>query len=478
MPEKKPALGAGIVLQPILTAILFIVSNLLRARNFTWSIPEILLYCFITVLFILVLQITLSLMFRDRIKGGLLAFAVSWFFLFYNGLHDLVFKKPIPRSHTLLLVGIILFLIIVTLILFRIKTDLSRVNVLASLVLMAMISGETLSGIYRLAIEKRESIPVMVDGNDPDPYLSHENPSDMIPGRDIFFIVFDSYTSSESLRRWWGFDNDSVETFLEENGFMMVKNSRSNYFYTQDSLASILNMRYLTWPGDRYREIKNNQVITYLKFRGYQVYSYSLFDIMDSQALFDNGIFRKGISGFYVNTALKPFYLKMKGDNRNSIVKNFYKMRTDFSIRLREPHDTPRFFYLHFPIPHFPYCFDKDGNVLKSNPKDEKSAYLEQVQFANKVMKDVIYEILVQPGPKPIIIILGDHGYRRLKDVSNDERDAESFTIFNSILMPDYSGPEPSDDLSAVNSFRFIFNSYWGADLPLLPDEQNIYCPK
>ncbi len=40
----------------------------------------------------------------------------------------------------------------------------------------------------------------------------------------------------------------------------------------------------------------------------------------------------------------------------------------------------------------------------------------------------------------------------------------------NAYYFPDGGSPQVYDSVSPVNTFRIIFNRYFGADLPLLPD--------
>jgi hypothetical protein len=64
----------------------------------------------------------------------------------------------------------------------------------------------------------------------------------------------------------------------------------------------------------------------------------------------------------------------------------------------------------------------------------------------------------------PIIILQGDHG------MSVDTRDK----ILNAIYMPDGGMENLYPSISPVNTFRVIFNNYFGTDLPLLEDKTYI----
>jgi hypothetical protein len=49
----------------------------------------------------------------------------------------------------------------------------------------------------------------------------------------------------------------------------------------------------------------------------------------------------------------------------------------------------------------------------------------------------------------------------------------EKFGILNAYYLPgvDPASAGLNDRISPVNSFRIVFNAYFGADLPLLPDQ-------
>ena len=85
------------------------------------------------------------------------------------------------------------------------------------------------------------------------------------------------------------------------------------------------------------------------------------------------------------------------------------------------------------------------------------------------------------PGePDPIIILQADEGpWPRTRSQKNfqwleasPEEIQQKFGILNAVRLP---GVDPSafgfnDRTSPVNEFRIVFNAYFDADLPLLPD--------
>jgi len=62
---------------------------------------------------------------------------------------------------------------------------------------------------------------------------------------DIYYIILDRYASASTLEETYGFDNSEFLDYLSDKGFYVASDSRANYFSTQHSLASSLNMEYL-----------------------------------------------------------------------------------------------------------------------------------------------------------------------------------------------------------------------------------------
>ena len=78
-------------------------------------------------------------------------------------------------------------------------------------------------------------------------------------------------------------------------------------------------------------------------------------------------------------------------------------------------------------------------------------------------------ELLARSANPPIIILQGDHGPLGRRITRLDSPDfRERFGILNAMYLPKGMGEFLGNDISAVNTFRFIFNHYFGTDLDLL----------
>ena len=98
--------------------------------------------------------------------------------------------------------------------------------------------------------------------------------------RDIYYIILDGYTSSDSLKKYLNFDNSEFDNFLIKKNFYIANKSRPNYAHTA-SIVSALNMEYIHFlNSDEYTDnqitdaltqmARNNKVKNYLQSQGYK----------------------------------------------------------------------------------------------------------------------------------------------------------------------------------------------------------------
>jgi hypothetical protein len=119
-----------------------------------------------------------------------------------------------------------------------------------------------------------------------------------------------------------------------------------------------------------------------------------------------------------------------------------------------------KFIYAHLYVTHQPYVFYPDGRFhpfLRQN----NNAYRDQVVFADKRLLEVVKTILAKSKPAPIIIIQGDHSYFH---------SANRVKILNAYYLPDGGDKNLYATVTPVNTFRIIFNTYFGENYQLLPD--------
>jgi hypothetical protein len=306
---------------------------------------------------------------------------------------------------------------------------------------------------------------------------------------DIYYIVFDSYTNFTSLEKYWGYSNSELYDFLKGRDFYIARDSRSSYNQTHFTLASTLNLSYLKYESfnelttahypNLFRLIKDNALVKIFEQHGYKTTNLSLFDIarttkfyrfdlIDEPRFLKNTLFEHVID---VELIGAPLGFDFKPELRK------YKINRELAVQIKDTvlknRERRNFVYTHFMIPHPPYYFDADGNLMPDDyagDKDNMWKYLKQLKYANRILMETINFIFDNSEEKPVIIIQGDHGFRSLED--KKERGAESHSILNAFYFPDGDYNLLYPEISSVNTFRVMLKKFGLADIELLPDKR------
>jgi len=152
---------------------------------------------------------------------------------------------------------------------------------------------------------------------------------------------------------------------------------------------------------------------------------------------------------------------------------------------------SPIFVFAHIEAPHPPFVFGEDGQKAKimktftnsdgdwlirkgGLTKDEYiKGYRDQLLFINKKIKIVLDDILSRSKRPPIIILQADHGPRSMLvwEDPNKTYFKECMSILNAYYLPDNGDRRLYKEITPVNTFRIIFNHYFGTDYKLLKDK-------
>lgn len=336
---------------------------------------------------------------------------------------------------------------------------------------------------------------------------------------DIYYLIFDRYPNSSTLKEILNYDNSEFEKSLEEKGFYIASESRANYPKTFESLASSLNMKHLTYLTEQVGENSSDQttinemlqdyeVWRFLKARGY------IFIHLGSwwEPTRENRYADENISWNYLNlnefsrqlienSLAFPIITKIKAvefDDENSR-RVEQKLRIPYKIEKLEElprKKAPKFVFAHMLLPHGPYVFNAEGRKITEEEVSKKSDaenFLEQLKFTNTKINEVVEQILTKSKNPSIIILQADEGPCGLtKEFSkkgwgqcgegvdwtklSDQALRVKIRIFNAYYLP---GVKMKDvlykDITPVNTFRIIFNEYFGANYELLPDKSYIF---
>ena len=313
---------------------------------------------------------------------------------------------------------------------------------------------------------------------------------------DIYYMVFDRYGSDETTRAY-GLDND-VDEYLESRGFYVARESRSNYIKTVLSLGSTLNLEYLDDIArgreeassliPLYEHIAHHRVGAFLRSQGY---SYThlgswYWPTRENPQATRNITYYHAVPSSVMRLLDSVMFAPVQRalhdpwfDYRLQIWHNVRRQLEDVARLVREP--GPKFVFFHVLVPHPPYVFDRDGSYVTADVESERSFeenYRNQVLAANGMIRGLVDSILRDSGSPPVIIIQGDEGpyppgtssHRFNWHHASLDLLRRRSGILNAYHLPGVETRELYPTISPVNSFRVVFNAYFGTGLPLLPD--------
>ena len=464
---------------------LFIVLHVHQKYNDLIDYPFV--YKDVVILFVVpvIVYIAWRIITRNTQKAALNSFITLFFFYFLGELKNIL-KDRMPesfvQSYTFLLPAGAMIMVIAWIMVLRSRKDLAKligyINV--SWLLFICIDLVTFARPGKGSPLRPSSATEFTPCTDCD-------------RPDIYYLIFDSYTSSEALRTEFDFNNDRIESYLRENGFTIPSKSSSNYNLTPFSIASTLHMNYLSvdtsidyylfnyLPG--VRKVYDSPLFGMLEKQGYEVLNHSIFHVSghpSSVPTYDEWNTRRIFQQYNILKKadneigwMYPSWLHLRipppepndeyeRDRHDSIALN-HLLQT-----IRAPRNKPRFVYAHIFIPHEPYTFDSSGNKIEARftmPAAEKRrAYVQQLIYVNTVIKNIVEQIKSSYPRMPVIVIQGDHGYR----YHNANMKQMEFENLNAIHLPT-NRPLP-DTFSNVNTFRLVFNELFRANYSLLPD--------
>jgi hypothetical protein len=304
----------------------------------------------------------------------------------------------------------------------------------------------------------------------------------------IFYIVLDSYSREDIIKKFMGYDNSEMLSYLTQKGFYVAGKSMSNYEFTELSLASSLNLDYIQQllgdnDGKTYNKLmivqllKDSFVVRFLREYGYK---FVAFDSGISETQMKNAdIFMA--SGHFTSdfiTRLLESTLFITIQQRYNPLANFIRKGILYSLDHVQDiaeWEGPVFVFAHNMILHPPFLFGKNGEelspeslVMEAIMAYNPELYSNALIFLNKKIKKMVNDILSNSKRKTIIILQADHGvYVDEKAKKTKER----LSILNAYYLPDGADKHLYQEISPVNTFRVIFNHYFGTNYKILKDE-------
>jgi hypothetical protein len=320
---------------------------------------------------------------------------------------------------------------------------------------------------------------------------------------DIYYIILDGYAREDALQKLIDFDNSEFLEKLRRIGFYVADCSQSNYSQTSLSMASSLNYNYMDALGEEFKGttddtsgviqlLSQSAVRHELEDLGYSFVtfetSYYWLRIPDSDYYFspeksatqagekllpvnafEAMLLRESAAVIIIDSATLLSIMRMvdldypNKEHRELILYTFDKLR---EIPLEIP--SPKFIYAHIVSPHFPIVFDRTGepiSIAKDVPDDiYNSAAADQIRYLNERILSLVENIIDVSSTPPIIILQADHG----QDKAGPE---DRLAILNAYYLPNNGNNHLYPSITPVNTFRLIFNDYFGGQFQLLEDQ-------
>lgn len=427
------------------------------------------------------------LILRKTYKASFFAFLLMVYYIFFGYFHDgikhLEGNVFFSRYSFVLPVSLLLF-IIIAIKLKKFKGPFSKMNLYLNSLFIILLLTDSAIFIFKISKPKHQTTSA-------PPFLL----CDSCSTPDIYLIIADSYPGSTELKETLGFDNTPFEKALQQRGFHIVDSSTSNYNFTPFSVSSMLNMEYLKGINGSnsnkddllkcYTTIKNNQTLQYLASLGYNFYNYSIFDFNKQPSLAKPTFLPRRTKPLVNHTLgyrmqnelghllITRFQIKSVIRNiRNLDLRNNTKLFELTKKQTGEPAPSPKFIYTHLVLPHYPYYFDSSGTQIPYEKLTDDyiintDAFLQYLVYGNKKYLELIDNILKSSKNPPVIILMGDHGFREFPEPVDSKY---YFMNLNAVLLPDKNYSQFYNGMSSVNQFRVILNTVFNQKLAILKD--------
>ncbi len=318
----------------------------------------------------------------------------------------------------------------------------------------------------------------------------------------VYYVILDAYARGDILREVYGFDNSEFLDALKSRGFYVAERARSNYDLSLISLASSLNWSYL--DEKRFRASKigyprslllNNRTAASLRGLGYRFAAFSSgYDKTELRAAdlyFSCGWSPSEFQNELINaTPLPPLLALLGGESAQ-----YRRHRQRILFALEEIPETallpgPLFVFAHLGAPHPPFVFGENGEPVQLadyflsgdaagfldrlgiSREEYRERYVRQLKFMNRKVLEMVDGLLRRSSRPPIIILQADHGPRSEYVFCEFEKSnvREGLSILNAYHLPDGGEKALYPGITPANTFRAIFNHYFGAGLEMLAD--------
>ena len=288
----------------------------------------------------------------------------------------------------------------------------------------------------------------------------------------VYVIQPDGYPNFSELKRgYYKYDNQAFEDYLQEMGFKLYNNFRSNYFSTLSSNSSMFSMKhhYYNHPHSTESEMLNARDI-----------------IVGANAVVrtfnDNGYKTNLLLGkpyLLVNRPTLGYdFCNIKQNEVSFLARGFgihKNVLDDLEPLIQEKKEEPKFYFIEESLPSHITTYKE----LSNGKEKEREHHLERLQRANEWLEEVL-NMIKKYDSEALIVIIADHGgfvgfdyTLECKIKQTDPNLIKSiFTTALAIKWPKGEAPEFDNQLKTnVNLFRILI-AYLSQDETLLNNLQ------
>ena len=317
----------------------------------------------------------------------------------------------------------------------------------------------------------------------------------------IIYIVPDRYAGFDQLKKYFNYDNSNFLDALEDRGFIIGKDSRSNYPSSYASMLSTLNSSYIIESSDKtktrdyaFPAISNSYAYRNLNELGYALYNLNnhwkgtrFISNEEFNFYYEESVKSKQITlSYYINLKTpypgiirnlleiltkKPSDFLSYNKKACEIQKNKLKKLSDLS----QNKNNGLFVFAHILIPHPPFLLDASGDCNSFSMHDpgsdleaNKHRYIEYMKFFNtqildifdamlKINKNFIFIIQSDEGPDPCVYL----------DPCKDNWDLKTGNI-NAIYASNKLKINENDLKTPINNFNYIYKYLFESDTQTL----------
>ncbi len=318
---------------------------------------------------------------------------------------------------------------------------------------------------------------------------------------DMYVFLLDAYPGDRAAAHSATFDADAFPAALETRGFDVVRDAHSNYLLTPLTLASMLSMRHLAdipelGPPhgpmfDDWRHLRavldDSAVFAILRAAGYEVvavdggYAHAELRAVDRfiEVAEPAELERALMHNTHIDEVIDLVSPGTVAGLERARINDTFGMAGRLAA---EPHDRPRFVFVHVPAPHPPWVFEADGSPrnpavvsLGGEPylsdEAELAAGFAQATHIGRLAIDAIDAVRSASSAPPVIVVMSDHGpsgeFSTVKPFTSDiQLRASNFLAALTPDHPDLLAERPTP----VNLFGTLLGAYLGTPTERRPD--------